>query len=108
MFTYLTTFTDWYRNTNQVSLSVISYGENHHLTPKDFNDAKGSKEIWSDSIFLDAVLYKEYLCSSKSGFYIYLSRPDFDIKTFEIKILYKPEQHNEVVLFLRQLKKIKK
>lgn len=82
--------------------------ENHKLTPKDFVEIKGSKEVWSDSIFLDTILYKDYICSHKSGFFIYLSRPDFETKEFQIKVLYKPEQHNEVLLFLRQLKKIKK
>lgn len=108
MFTYLTSFSDWYRNLNGVSLSVITYADKHNLTPKNFLDIKGSQEVWSESIFLDTILYKDYMCSHKSGFYIYLSRPDFETKEFQIKVLYKPEQHNEVLLFLRQLKKIKK
>ena len=51
MFTYLTSFSDWYRNLNGVSLSVITYADKHNLTPKNFLDIKGSQEVWSESIF---------------------------------------------------------
>ena len=57
MFNYLTTFTDWFRTTNNENLSVIEYGETHSLTPKIFIDAKNYVEVWSDAIFSDAVLY---------------------------------------------------
>ena len=108
MFNYLKTFTDWFRNTNNENLSVIEYGVTHTLTPKVFFETKNFTEVYSDAIFSDNVLYKEYICINKSGIYVYLSRPNYEVNTFEIKVLYKPAQHSEVVLFLRQLKKIKK
>jgi hypothetical protein len=108
MFNYLTTFIEWYRSSNKNNLSIIDYGEEHKLTPKDFTESKGCIEVYSESLFIDILLYKEYIVKYKAGFYIYLSRNDFETKTFEIKILYKPEQYNEVLLFLRQLKKLKK
>jgi hypothetical protein len=108
MFNYLTTFIEWYGNANKNNLSMIDYGEEHTLTPKDFTELRGCSEVYSESLYIDIFLYKEYIVKYKAGFYVYLSRPDFETKTFKIKILYKPEQYNEVLLFLRQLKKIKK
>jgi hypothetical protein len=64
------------------------------------------KPIYLNSKYGKEIYHIEGIFLHTSGFYIYLSRFDGEV-SFNIKVIYKVEQYEEIKIYINSLKKLK-
>jgi hypothetical protein len=77
----------------------------HESTINYLDKSKNTTTVFTESILVDkGVKYKSKIYKTSSGFYIYCKSISGDDK-FEASVYHRPENLNEVIIFLKQLNK---
>jgi hypothetical protein len=93
-------------NTTGRLYCVIDYKDHLTLTPERLFSSKRFKVDYLDSSYVGGNMnHIESIFKNDSGFFIYLSRMDFE-STYKIKIIYEVSQLDEVTLFIKNLSKL--
>jgi len=89
-------------------LSDLHVGEIPSMTPTIL-ESKNYNRIFSTGWLVNgAELFKEIVYEHPSGFYIYFSKGDYSEQNYQIKMIYTPEKHKEIIMFINQIKNFKK
>jgi CRISPR/Cas system endoribonuclease Cas6 (RAMP superfamily) len=81
---------------------------NNPLTIDELTKRDKFKPVYYDSIMHDdKIIHAEAIFLNTSNFYLYLSREDYNINSYEMKIYYKASDLNEVNFFIMGLKRLK-
>jgi len=85
---------------------VIDYKDYLTLTPERLFSSKRFQVDYLDTIYIGGnMVHLESVFKNDSGFYIYLSRMEFET-TYKVKIIYEVSQLDEVTLFIKNLSKL--
>jgi len=89
-------------------LSDLHVGEIPSMTPTIL-ESKNYNRIFSTGWLVDgSELFKEIVYEHPAGFYIYFSKGDYSEQNYQIKMIYTPEKHKEIIMFINQIKNFKK
>lgn len=98
-------FLKWIEEEHNRIYSVLRVDISKTIDPKIFKDKKGSVVLTYSRMMDGAEILSDAIYQHNSGFYIYLSKSDDTEISFQSKIYYKQEQHDEVIMFVNSIKK---
>jgi hypothetical protein len=85
-------------------LSVLNVGK--ISSPEKKFDEKNYTLMYVDSQFKDnQLLFTEKIVKTKHGFFIHLHKLGPHEETVDMKVYYKPEQTNELIIYIKQFLK---
>jgi hypothetical protein len=84
--------------------SVLNIGE-FLISGDSINETNYDLVYTCSSYLNDKIVWKQKILKTKHGFYLYLKRHDLYKDSLEIDVYHKPEQLNELIIFIKQLVK---
>lgn len=100
-------FTDWIEKDGQLySTLVVEQPNFYAINPIDLNQKKFPIVMSHGKVTIESrELISDIIYQHPSRFYIYLSKMNVAEITFKVIIYYKQQQHDEVLLYLKKIKK---
>jgi hypothetical protein len=86
--------------------SVIDCMDHIPITPELLLTKRFTSEYLSSKSYGGSLVHTEGIFKNPAGIFLYLSKMDVET-TYKIKIIYDVAQLDEVVLFIKQLSKLK-
>jgi hypothetical protein len=91
--------------TNKV-YSVIEYMDSIPITPELLLTKRFTIEYLDSKSYSGSLVHTEGIFKNNAGIYLYLSKTELET-TYKIKVIYDVSQFEEVVLFIKNLTRLK-